>query len=131
MGALSWLTGVGLPTLAAFACFAGAAAAWFRIPVLGHYFGLALACVGVALMANAKGFSDARAMCNEAAVRAELAQVRADLAKTQRAEADALAKAGALSEAQRKNEELADAISRIPDVCIADDGHIKRLLGVR
>ncbi len=107
MGALSWLTGVGLPTLAAFACFAGAAAAWFRIPVLGHYFGLALCCVGVALIANAKGFSDARAQCNDAALRSELANARRDLSIMQEAADKASELSGKLTEAERRNEDLA------------------------
>jgi hypothetical protein len=111
MGALSWLTGVGLPTLAAFACFAGAAAAWFRIPFLGHYFGLGLACVGVALMANAKGFSDARGLCNEAAVKAELAQVRADLAHLQAAASRADELSDKLTGAEKENAELARKLS--------------------
>ena len=104
---MGWLTGIGLPTLAAFACFAGAAAAWFRIPVLGHYFGLALACVGVALIANAKGFSDARALCNDAALRAELANARRDLSIMAEAADKASQLANQLTEAERKNADLA------------------------
>jgi hypothetical protein len=111
MGALSWLTGVGLPTLAAFACFAGAAAAWFRIPVLGHYFGLALACVGVALIANAKGFSDARALCNDAALRSELANARRDLSIMAEAADKASELSSKLNEAEHRNAELARKIT--------------------
>jgi hypothetical protein len=128
MGALSWLTGVGLPTLAAFACFAGAAAAWFRIPFLGHYFGLGLACVGVALMANAKGFSDARDLCNEAAVKAELAQVRADLAHLQAAAARADELSDKLNETERRNEELA---RKLTGSCLLDDAQSRRLRDIR
>lgn len=128
MGALSWLTGVGLPTLAAFACFAGAAAAWFRLPILGHYFGLALACVGVALMANAKGYSDAREACNEAAVRAELQQVRRDLAIALGAADKANVLSEKLNEAERKNDELA---RKITGACLLDERDAAGLRNLR
>lgn len=128
MGALSWLTGVGLPTLAAFACFAGAAAAWFRLPILGHYFGLALACVGVALMANAKGYSDARDACNEAAVRAELAQVRADLANLQNAAQRENILSDKLTAAEKRNEDLA---RKLTGSCLLDDAQSRRLRDIR
>lgn len=131
MGALSWLTGVGLPTLAAFACFAGAAAAWFRIPLLGHYFGLGLACVGVALMANAKGFSDARAMCKADVLQAELMALRRDLDVSHEAQRFAAHQAIALANSERINKELADEIAAMPDVCVANDGHIERLLRLK
>ena len=128
MGALSWLTGVGLPTLAAFACFAGAAAAWFRIPVLGHYFGLALACVGVALIANAKGFSDARGLCNDAALRAELANARRDLAIMADAADKASELAGKLNEQERKNADLA---RKLTGSCLLGDDAARMLRDIR
>lgn len=131
MGTLSWLTGVGIPSLVGFALLAGAAWAWFQIPALGKYIGLALACVGVAILANAKGFSDARALCNEAAARAELMSVRRDLDTAHEAQARAAGQAVALREAERINEELADEIAALPDDCVADDSHIKRLLRIR
>lgn len=133
MGALSWITGVGLPTLAAFACFAGAAAAWFRIPVLGHYFGLALACVGVALIANAKGYSDAREACNEAAVRAELAQAKRDLAIAQEVANQARELGDRLAAQQARNLEIVNELQTRPvtDACRLSGDDVRRLLGVR
>lgn len=133
MGALSWLTGVGLPTLAAFACFAGAAAAWFRIPVLGKYIGLALACVGVALIANAKGFNDARALCQEAAVRAELAQAKRDLAIAQEVANQARELGDRLAAQEARNMEVVNELQSRPvtDACRLSSDDVKRLLGVR
>lgn len=133
MGALSWLTGVGLPTLAAFACFAGAAAAWFRVPVIGHYFGLALACVGVALIANAKGFSDAREMCNDAAIRAELAQTKRDLTIAQDVASQARELGDRLAAQEARNMEIVNELQSrpIPDDCRLSSDDVKRLLGVR
>jgi hypothetical protein len=128
MGALSWLTGVGLPTLAAFACFAGAAAAWFRVPVLGHYFGLALACVGVALIANAKGFSDARDACKEAAVRAELAQARRDIAIMAEAADKASELSSRLNETEQRNADLA---RKLTGSCLLNDDDARRLRDIR
>jgi hypothetical protein len=128
MGAMSWLTGVGLPTLAAFACFAGAAAAWFRVPVLGHYFGLALACVGVALIANAKGFSDARALCNDAALRSELANARRDLSIMAQAADKASELSSKLNEAEQRNAELA---RQITGSCVLNENEADRLRKIR
>lgn len=128
MGALSWITGIGLPTLAAFACFAGAAAAWFRIPVIGHYFGLALACVGVALIANAKGFSDARALCNDAALRAELANARRDLSIMADAADKASQLASQLTDAEHRNVELA---RKITGNCLLGDDAARMLRNIR
>jgi hypothetical protein len=124
MGALSWLTGVGLPTLVGFACILGSAAAWFRVPLVGKYLGLALACVGVALIANARGFSDARALCNDAALRAELANARRDLAITLEAADKASQLASQLTDAERKNDELA---RKITSDCLLGDDNARRL----
>ncbi len=128
MGALSWITGIGLPTLAAFACFAGAAAAWFRIPVLGKYIGLALACVGVALIANAKGFADARALCQEAALRAELAQAKRDLQISQDAAKEAETLGNKLIESEQKNADLA---RKLTGSCLLDAESARRLRELR
>lgn len=128
MGMLSWITGVGFPTFAAFACFAGAIAAWFRVPVFGHYVGLALACVGVALVANAKGFSDAREMCNEAAVRAELAQAKRDLTIMSDAADRASELAKKLTDAERKNDEIA---RKLTGSCVLDERDADGLRRIR
>ena len=128
MGALSWLTGVGLPMSVAFACFAGAAAAWFRVPFLGHYLGLALACVGVALIANAKGFSDARSLCNDAAIRAELANALRDLSITQEAANKASELAGKLTETERHNADLA---RKLTGSCLLDESSARKLRDLR
>ena len=128
MGALSWLTGVGLPMSVAFACFAGAAAAWFRVPFLGHYLGLALACVGVALVANAKGFSDARSLCNDAALRAELANARRDLSIMAEAADKASELAGKLTETERKNADLA---RKLTGSCLLGDDNARRLRNIQ
>jgi hypothetical protein len=133
MGALSWLTGVGVPTLAGIGLLAAAAFAWFRLPVLGKYAGLALACVGVAMIANARGFADARALCNEAAVRAELAQVRADLAHAQAAAKQAREIGDRLAAAEARNMELVNDIQNrpTPDGCRLSPDDLRRLLGIR
>lgn len=131
MGALSWLTGVGLPTLTGIGLLIAAAFAWFKLPAIGKYFGLGLACLGVAMIANAKGFSDARALCKEASIRAELASVRRDLDAAHEANARAAGQAIQLAQAERTNKEMADEIASLPDSCIADGEHVRRLLGIR
>lgn len=127
MGALSWITGIGLPTLAAFACFAGAAAAWFRFPIIGKYIGLALACVGAALIANAKGFADARAQCQDAALRAELAQAKRDLAITAEAADKASELSGKLTEAERRNDDLARKLTGSCLLSPSDSDGLRRI----
>lgn len=133
MGTLSWLTGVGLPTLVALACFAGGVATWFRVPFLGKYIGLALACVGVALIANARGFSDARALCQEAALRAELKQVRADLSIAQSAAKQAHEMGDRLAAAEARNMEFVNELQNrpVPDACRLSGDDLRRLLNIR
>jgi hypothetical protein len=131
MGALSWIMGVGVPTLAGAGLLVGAAFAWFRLPDIGHYLGLALACVGVAMLANARGFSDARALCNDAALRAEIASLRRDIDTAHEAQAFAVSQSRNLAAAEQSNRELADEIAAMPDDCLADADHVRRLLRVK
>lgn len=131
MGLLSWLTGVGLPSLVGFGLLGLAGWAWFQIPVLGKYLGLAGACVGVALLVSAVSFNEARKMCNELAVQAELAAVRRDLDTAHEASARAAGQSVKLAEAERRNKELAHEISKTPDTCVANSSHIKRLRSIK
>ena len=131
MGLLSWVTGVGLPSLIGFGLLGLAGWAWFQIPIIGKYLGLAGACVGVALLVSAVSFNEARNLCNELAVRAELASVRRDLDTAHEVAAKAAGQSVELAEAERINKELADEISRTPDTCIANSNHIKRLRSVK
>lgn len=133
MNALGWLLGIGLPSIVGMACFAGAAAAWFRVPVFGHYLGLALAMVGVGFLSYANGVSNTRAECQEAAVRAELAQVRADLAVAQSAAKQAREMGDRLSAAEARNMEIVHELQNrpVPDACRLSADDLKRLLGVR
>lgn len=131
--ALTWMLGIGLPTLVGFACFAGAVASWFRIPVIGHYLGLALAMLGVGFVAHASGYSAARQHCQEAAVRAELAQARADLAIAKAVAEQARELGDRLNVSEARNLELAHEIASRPvdDVCRLGADDIKRLLNIR
>jgi hypothetical protein len=51
---------------------AGGAAAWFRVPVFGHYVGLAGVAAGAALIWGAVQYDAAAGNCKEAIVRAQL-----------------------------------------------------------
>jgi hypothetical protein len=133
MGLLSWLTGIGLPSLVGFACFAGAIAAWFRVPVLGHYIGLGLAMIGVGFLAHASGYSAAREACQEAAVRSELAQAKQDLAISQEAAKQAQQLGERLAASEARNMEIVNELANrpVPDSCRLSGDDIKRLLGIR
>jgi hypothetical protein len=111
MAVLGWLTGVGLPTLVGFALLGAAAVAWVRIPFFGHYFGLVLACVGSLILGNAKGFSDCLDSSKVNALRAELANAKRDLAITAEAAANAADISRKLTEAERKNDDLARKVT--------------------
>lgn len=133
MSALGWLLGIGLPSVVGMACFAGAAAAWFRVPVFGHYVGLALAMIGVGFLAHANGYSAAREACQEAAVRTELKQVRADLEAAQAAAKQARALGERLAASEARNLEIVHELQSrpVPDVCRLDSRDVDRLLGIR
>jgi hypothetical protein len=124
MGVLSWLTGVGLPSLVGFALLAAAAVAWLRIPVFGQYFGLVLACVGCLILGNARGFSDCLDSSKVNAIRAELANAKRDLAISQHSAELANSLHSKLSEAERRNAELA---SKITGDCLLGDDNARRL----
>ncbi|MDP2358619.1 MAG: hypothetical protein Q8M31_21550 [Beijerinckiaceae bacterium] len=134
MGAITWISGVGLPVLIGSAAFAGAAFAWFRLPVFGHYAGLALALIGVGFLAHANGYATARGACQEASLRAELAQTKADLKNAQNAAARAREMGDRLDAAEALNSELAHELATRPepDVCRnATDGDVNRLRAIR
>jgi len=132
MGLLSWITGIGLPTLLAVACFGGGAYAWFQVPVIGRYAGLVLVAIGTALAANASGYASGRAECQEAAVRAELAGARADIANLQAAAQKADELSDKLTEAERRNAEIVNELSQNRDnSCMLDDATAGRLLRLK
>jgi hypothetical protein len=131
--AWDWLAGIGLPFFAGCALLAGAAYVWFRVPVFGHYGGLALAVIGVAMIARASGYASARADCKDATLRTELAQARADLRNAQNAALQAREIGDRLSQSEAKNMELAHELAQRPviDDCRADDGDVERLRAIR
>ena len=131
MMTLAWITGVGIPSLVGVALLVGAGLAWFQLPVVGRHVGVIAACIGVYLLADANGVSKGLAECKEASLRAELAAVRRDLDQAHEAGARAHSQSLLLAESQRRNQELVDEIANIPDACIADGGHVKRLLGIK
>lgn len=131
MSIIGWLLGIGLPSIIGIACFAGAVAAWFRLPVFGHYVGLALAMIGVGLLAHANGYSAAREACQEAAVRAELKQARADLDAAQAAAKQARTLGDRLAALEARNMEIVHELQSVPDGCRLSGDDVKRLLGIR
>jgi hypothetical protein len=134
MNILSWITGIGIPSLVGFACLAGAVYAWFQIPVFGHWIGLGAAVLGVGLLAHASGYSSARADCQDASLRTELAQVRADLEKEKNARAADRKLGELLNQAEARNMELAHELATRPepDACRnATDGDAQRLRDIR
>jgi hypothetical protein len=133
MTALGWIFGIGLPSIVGLACFAGAVAAWFRVPVLGHYIGLALALIGVGFVAHANGYSAAREACKEASVRAELAQAQADLSAAKAAAAQARDLGDRLNVSEARNLELAHALASrpIPDGCALSPADADGLRAIR
>jgi hypothetical protein len=133
ISAWGWLSGVGLPTIAGAAALAGAAYAWFRVPVIGQYMGLALCALGVGLLAYAGGYADARAACNDASLRTELAQARADLQAASNAEAQARELGARLNATEARNHELAHELANRPtsDACRAGDDDVGRLRNIR
>lgn len=137
MGFFSWFTGVGVPTAAGSGALIAAAVAYAYLPSVKWLPDIrtpvcvALVALGIWLIAYAQGVSDTRAECNEAGVRAELAAARRDIDTAHEAAAFAAGQSRKLAEAERINKGLADEIADIPDACIADDGHIRRLLRVK
>lgn len=128
MSVISWITGIGIPSLIGFACLAGAAYAWFQIPVFGHWIGLAAALLGVGLLAHASGYSSARADCQDASLRSELAVARADLEHSREAAKRSLALADKLTQAEQRNDELA---RKITGACVLQQRDIDGLLRIR
>lgn len=131
--AYNWLAGIGLPLVLGCTLLAAAAYAWFRVPFFGHYAGLALAVVGVALIARASGYASARSDCHDATLRAELAQAKADLKNAQAAAAQAEELGARLSASEARNMELAHEIanSPVPDQCRAGADDVDRLRAIR
>ena len=133
MNAFGWVFGIGLPSIVGAACFAGAVAAWLKVPVFGHYLGLALALIGVGFVAHANGYSAARAACKESAVRAELAQVRADLNAAKAAAAQARELGDRLNQSEARNMELVNALASrpVPDGCALSPDDADSLRNIR
>jgi hypothetical protein len=128
MAVLGWLTGVGLPTLVGFALLGAATVAWVRIPFFGHYFGLVLACVGSLILGNARGFSDCLDSSKVNAIRAELANAKRDLAITAEAADKASQLSNQLTEAERKNADLA---RKLTGGCLLGDDNARRLRNIQ
>lgn len=105
IGLGQWVSGVGLPSLAAAACFAGAAFAWFRLPIAGHYVGAALLVVGVTLVARASGYAEARADCQSAQLRQSVESLEKNLEAVQ----GMMSEAAAIQARERKSVEEARA----------------------
>src|SRR4051812_31931569 len=63
---------------------AGGAAAWFRVPVLGKYIGLAGVAVGCSLIWGAVQYDAAAGNCKEAIVRAQLTTSQARVTELER-----------------------------------------------
>jgi Skp family chaperone for outer membrane proteins len=63
---------------------AAGAAAWFRVPVLGHYIGLAAVATGAALIWGAVQYDAAADNCKEAIVRAQLKTSEAKIKELER-----------------------------------------------
>jgi hypothetical protein len=63
---------------------AGGAAAWFRVPVFGHYLGCAGVATGAALIWGAVQYDAASGNCKEAIVRAQLSSSQARVAELER-----------------------------------------------
>jgi len=63
---------------------AGGAAAWFRVPVFGHYLGLAGVAAGAALIWGAVEYDAAAGNCKEAIVRAQLTASQARVTELER-----------------------------------------------
>jgi hypothetical protein len=63
---------------------AAGAAAWFRVPVFGHYIGLAAVATGAALIWGAVQYDAAADNCKEAIVRAQLKTSEAKIKELER-----------------------------------------------
>lgn len=87
----------------------------FFLGPVGRFLGLGMIAVAALGWAYSKGHSSAASKCEAASLRAELATVRADLEKTRRAADNAEALGKMLTDAERRNQELSDAISDKPD----------------
>jgi hypothetical protein len=139
MGWISWLTGIGVPVLLGSAALIAAVAAYAYIPSIKFLPDIrtpvcvALVGVGIWLIAHASGFDAARDACKEASIRAELAQVRADLAHAQEAASQARILGDRLAAAEARNMEIVNELASrpIPDACRLGGDDIKRLLNIR
>jgi len=120
---------------------AGGAAAWFRVPVFGHYLGLAGVATGAALIWGAVQYDAAAGNCKEAIVRAQLTSSQARVTELERQvdasnkiSTDAKERADKAEADVRKAKEDADEYERThPDVpgkagdCTTDRDLLKRL----
>lgn len=124
-------------TLAGVALIVAGAFAWFRVPVFGKYVGLGLIVGGCWVLAEARGYARARDACKEAALRIELANVRADLNNAEYAAERAGELKIRLDLAERKNQELAHAIeldavkTPPPAACLLDRRSADRLRAIK
>lgn len=94
----------------------------FFLGPVGRFLGMGMIAVAALGWAYSKGASNERGKCEAASLRAELATVRADLEKTRRAADNAKALGQMLTDAERRNQELSDAISDKPDETPTTDG---------
>jgi len=119
---------------------AGGAAAWFRVPVFGHYIGAAGIAAGAALIWGAVQYDAAAGNCKEAIVRAQLASSQARVTELERQiddgkkiladAADRVAKlAVETNAANKKAQDYEDQLSKASknDDCPLDDDLWKRL----
>jgi len=123
---MSLIAGLALPALPA------SLAAAFASPFV-RALGIVLAVLVAVMFIYGKGHSAATAKCDTASLRAELRIVKADLSAAQRAAADALAKAGEISESERKLKEkqsdLESELAKRPPAgaCIISPADARRL----
>jgi hypothetical protein len=92
---------------------AGGAASWFRVPVFGHYLGLACVAAGAALIWGAVQYDAAASNCKEAIVRAQLTSSQARVTELER-------------QIDAGNKTLADAADRVARLATETDAANKR-----
>lgn len=96
--------------------------------LIGPKVALVLAVLGVGLLAYGSGYLRARANCQEAGLRSELATARADLEHSREAAKRSLALADKLTQAEQRNDELA---RKITGACVLQQRDIDGLLRIR
>lgn len=123
------LTAIGAALLA----WKGKAAVWWIGAKLkiALFAAIAAAVVLIAFGIYLKGRADVRAECNAAALRAEIATLKHDLAAIRKAEADEKARAEGLdalaARQAQKLKEYEDELAKRPDRCVLTPDDSRRL----